>query len=252
MKQMIFASDLDNTLLFSYKHKQDDDVCVEQLDGKAQGFCQKDSFQKLEDIQKKAWFVPITSRSMAQYQRICFPKSCMPKYALTTNGAILLVDGNIDAQWYADSKKWSDAYKTELQEMEKRLSDVAEIKRFRMIDEMYLFAACDNAEDAQKSKVYLEQNTQLQVLLSGRKLYFIPPMLDKGTALKRLREKFDMAYILSAGDSMMDIPMLEEADYGIFLHTYENKQEHIRCYDGQEVRDYTGFVLDCVLQQIAY
>ncbi len=237
--------------MFSYKHKKDDDICVEQLDGKEQGFCKKDSFQKLEDIQKKALFIPVTTRSIVQYQRICFPQSCMPKYALTTNGAILLVDGNIDAQWYAHSKKLSDAYKTELQQVEKRLSDVAQIKRFRMIDDMYLFAACDTAEDAQKSKGYLEQKTTLQVLLSGRKLYFIPPMLDKGTAIKRLREKFDMAYIISAGDSMMDIPMLEEADYGIFLHTYDTKQEHILCYDGQEVRAYTGFVLDCVMEQIS-
>ena len=35
---ILFASDLDNTLLFSHQHAQAGDVCVEYLDGKAQGF----------------------------------------------------------------------------------------------------------------------------------------------------------------------------------------------------------------------
>ena len=37
MKQTIFASDLDNTLIFSYKHALATDLCVEYLDGKTQG-----------------------------------------------------------------------------------------------------------------------------------------------------------------------------------------------------------------------
>ena len=36
-ESILFASDLDNTLLFSHKHAQAGDVCVEYLDGKAQG-----------------------------------------------------------------------------------------------------------------------------------------------------------------------------------------------------------------------
>lgn len=37
-EKLLFASDLDNTLLFSHQHAQAGDVCVEHLDGKAQGF----------------------------------------------------------------------------------------------------------------------------------------------------------------------------------------------------------------------
>lgn len=250
MNKIIFASDLDNTFMFSYKHKKDDDICIEILDGKEQGFCRKESFQKLEHIQKKALFIPITTRSMAQYQRIQFPQYCMPQYALTTNGAILLVNGEIDAQWYAHSKKLSDAYQTELCQIKTMLPDIKEIKRFRMIDDMYLFAACENQEDAEKSKTYLEGKTKLDVLVSGRKLYFFPPMLDKGTAIARLREKFQSAYIISAGDSSIDIPMLEQADCAIFIEQYTAKEKNIICYEGKEVRDYTAFVLDCVMQQI--
>lgn len=37
-ESILFASDLDNTLLVSHQHAQAGDVCVEHLDGKAQGF----------------------------------------------------------------------------------------------------------------------------------------------------------------------------------------------------------------------
>ena len=35
-ESILFASDLDNTLLFSHKHARAGDVCVEYLDGKAE------------------------------------------------------------------------------------------------------------------------------------------------------------------------------------------------------------------------
>ena len=34
MGGVLFASDLDNTLLFSHRHRQDTDRCVEYLEGK--------------------------------------------------------------------------------------------------------------------------------------------------------------------------------------------------------------------------
>ena len=38
MGTILFASDLDNTLLFSHRHRQPEDRCVERLNGAEQGF----------------------------------------------------------------------------------------------------------------------------------------------------------------------------------------------------------------------
>ncbi len=250
MNNIIFASDIDNTLMFSHKHRMESDICVEILNGKEQGFCTPNAFAVLEEIAKKALFVPVTTRSIEQYQRICFPKYCMPKYALTTNGAILLVNGEIDTQWYQESKQIADTWKSALSQMEKQLSNIQEIKRFRMIDDMYLFAACDNAEDAEKSKSYFDGKTDLHIAVSGRKVYFFPPMLDKGTAIDRLRKKLLPSYIISAGDSNIDIPMFDMADISIFIKQYTIQNKKMICYPGNTVRDYTKFVLENVLQEI--
>lgn len=251
MNRIIFASDLDNTLMFSVKHKMEDDVCIEILDGKEQGFCRKESFALLEKIVQDVLLIPITTRSIEQYHRICLPLSHAPQYALTTNGAILFVNGKIDIPWYEQSKKIVEPWKAEFLEIQHRLQEIPEIKRFRMIDDMYLFAACDNPKDAEISQSYFYEKTDLNVEVSGRKLYFFPPMLSKGDAIDRLRMKFAPSCIIAAGDSRIDIPMLNRADISIFIEEYVAHHAKMICYQGNHVRDYTKFVLQQVLAEIA-
>ena len=43
MGTILFASDLDNTLLFSHRHRQPGDRCVELLNGAEQGFLDRKS-----------------------------------------------------------------------------------------------------------------------------------------------------------------------------------------------------------------
>lgn len=50
---------------------------------------------------------------------------------------------------------------------------------------------------------------------SGRKLYFLPPGIDKGAAVKRLRIEREQSLIVCAGDSEMDVTMLESADLAL-------------------------------------
>ena len=45
MGTILFASDLDNTLLFSHRHRQPEDRCVERLNGAEQGPAQ-DQYQE--------------------------------------------------------------------------------------------------------------------------------------------------------------------------------------------------------------
>ena len=40
----------------------------------------------------------------------------------------------------------------------------------------------------------------------------MPPQFNKGAALTRLKEKFTPEFVIAAGDSEIDIPMLEIAD----------------------------------------
>ena len=212
---LLFASDLDNTLLFSHKHAQAGDVCVEHLDGKAQGFFTPKVIRGLEEINRAMCFVPVTSRSAAQFLRIQFPAGCVPRLALVANGGLLLRDGVIDETWQAASLQCVAPWREALARTAALLAQVPIPLRARMVDDLYLFAACDSPAEAELALAAVQGKTPLTAALSGRKLYFFPPGLSKGDALRRLRALLTPQRVLCAGDSGIDVPMLEAADVAI-------------------------------------
>ena len=216
MGGLLFASDLDNTLLFSYRRRREGDVCVEMLDGREQGFCTTGTLERLARVRERLLFVPVTSRSIAQYRRIVWPEACAPRYAVTTNGGILLDGGVCDPAWEADSRALTAPWRRELARLEEQLEEAPVPWRFRMVDGLYLFAACDNAKDAEAGGRFFQGRTGLEVAVSGRKVYFFPPPLNKGQAIRRLRERFGPDRVVCAGDSVIDAPMLREADDAVF------------------------------------
>lgn len=46
MKEILLACDLDNTLIYSYKHRVPGDSCVEWLDGQEQSFTYSSTHRK--------------------------------------------------------------------------------------------------------------------------------------------------------------------------------------------------------------
>ena len=66
MRKMIFACDLDNTILYSYKHKQADDVCLEMRKGKQQGLTTIYAWKTLQEVLKGENYGDVTTRSLDQ------------------------------------------------------------------------------------------------------------------------------------------------------------------------------------------
>ena len=215
MEKTIFASDLDNTLLFSWKHAGDSDVCVELLNGEPQGYLTGETPGRLTRLMDRALFVPVTSRSVEQYLRIQFPAACRPKYAVTSNGGVLLVDGEADGQWLEESQRAVAPWQEAIEETMAALEAAPQARRCRVVDGMYAFAACDTPEDAQALAGAMEGKTSLNMEVSGRKAYFFPPPINKGEAVRRLRARFQAERVICAGDTTMDVPMLEMADLAI-------------------------------------
>lgn len=215
MGGLLFASDLDNTLLFSARHRREGDLCVELLEGREQGFCTPKTLELLARAREALLFVPVTSRSIEQYRRIAWPPACAPRYAVTTNGGILLDRGVSDPDWEAQSRELIRPYAGELDRLERRLGEAPTLRRFRRVDGLFLFAACDDPAGAEAGGRFFRSQTALEIAVSGRKVYFFPPPLTKGQAVRRLRQRFRPDRVLCAGDSVIDVPMLREGDGAI-------------------------------------
>ena len=210
-KGVLFVSDLDNTLLYSARRLPEgiENICVERLNDKPQGFLSLETVRLLRRIMERALFVPVTTRSLEQYRRIKWPWG-EPPLALAANGGLLLENGEENSLWREASLELVRPHEQALLDLEKLFSESG--YACRRIDGLFLFVPCPDAAEAEMAADLFSGRTELDIEVSGRKLYAFPPRLDKGTGLKRLLEILKPRKVFSAGDSLMDLPMLRLGD----------------------------------------
>lgn len=216
---IVFHTDLDNTLIYSYKH----DIgrqkrCVEVYQGREISFVTQETYrllQRLSEQKRRILIVPTTTRTIEQYQRIDLGVGD-PEYALVCNGGVLLVNGKEDADWYHDSLERIRDSKSELEKALKFLeSDTRRNFELRFIKELFVFTKCEESEAVVEELRMILNGDMVDVFHNGVKVYVVPRALDKGNAVERFRRYAKADYVIAAGDSEFDIPMLEAADRGI-------------------------------------
>ena len=220
-RSVLFASDLDNTLIHSYKVAKAGDVCVERKDGKELSFMSPKAYTLLRDVAARCMFVPVTTRTLEQYRRLDL--GVKPRYAIVAHGALLLIDGIVDDQWTAETQKLLGTALPEI-EAGNLMFDI------RYVEKAFVFA---------KSKYPRQAVRHLQTNIDGKKfkayavhnkIYIFPRFLDKGTAVKRLMERIPnmpVQTLICAGDSELDLSMLEFADISIAPQTLGLKRGHV-------------------------
>ena len=200
--KILFACDLDNTLIHSYKKFREGDICVEIYDGREQSFISPRALDLLKKISAQIFFVPVTTRSIEQYRRIFWAENFCPRFAVVANGAFFLDDARQENFLREVAAPYEDELKLQLAAADEKIFSIA-----RIVDESFLFLKCREDFDAE---IFFD--TSLTVQRTGKKIYLFPPRLNKGEALKLLTKKFSPEKIFAAGDSEIDLPMLELAD----------------------------------------
>lgn len=228
---IVFHSDLDNTLIYSYRHNiGKDKTCVEVYQGRDISFMTAKSLYLLKQIREKAVFVPTTTRTAEQYHRIDMGVGAV-SHALVCNGGVLLLDGKEDMDWYRDSLKLVSDCQGELETAERYLDmDPDRIMRVRNIRNLFLFTKSGRPDRSVRKLREVLDLSKVDLFCNGTKVYVVPKKLNKGTALRRFREWMQPKTVLAAGDSIFDIPMLMEADIALMpeaLAEGQRKLEHI-------------------------
>ena len=214
---ILFACDLDGTLIHSHKKRRADDICVEIYDGREQSFISEREFVLLKEISSKILFIPVTTRSFEQYRRIFWAKNFKPRYAITTNGANFL-----DGEQKTFFNEIIAPYAEELAFQQKKYADNQNFTICRVVDESFLFLRCRDELNAAD----FQFETNLTVQYTGKKIYLFPPLLNKGEALKFLIKKFSPDKTICAGDSDIDLPMLKLAD--VAFHEFNCAEEFLQ------------------------
>lgn len=211
-----FHSDLDNTLIYSYKYDiGPNKISVERYQGREVSFMISDWIDILRNIQDKILYVPTTTRTIEQYNRISMGIR-MPEYALVCNGGVLLKDGYIDNDWYQESIDLiADSNENMLKSIFLLESCSERCFEIRYIEKLFVFT---KSKDPATTVQFLSQQLDLNkvdVFNNGIKVYVVPKNLSKGNAILRLKKRTKPDKIISAGDSEFDISMLLVSDIGI-------------------------------------
>lgn len=213
---VLFHSDIDNTLIYSYKHEiGSDKVGVERYQGRMISYMTSRSHALLKQVAERLLLVPTTTRTAEQYNRINFGIPS-PKYALVCNGGILLRDGQADRAWYEESYEMTRGAAGELAAARDYLiRDVHRCFEVRIPDELFLFTKSECPLETAQGLKQVVDTTKIDICCQGIKVYVIPKNLNKGTACQRFREKQKADCVVAAGDSQFDVPMLKAADIAI-------------------------------------
>ncbi len=220
---MIFASDLDQTLLFSERTMKAPKANVyvspvEWIDGKEQSYMTSTSSNLLKRIREVATFIPVTTRTVEQYKRISYIQELAPTYAITSNGGTILVNGEPD-------REWSTKIETEILEQcapaERILSAIASVGngdwllRQRQADGLFYYFIVDEDKlpykelDAIVAYAFEEGWT---LTPQGKKMYLIPNPVRKERALAHVLAQLEDSFLVTSGDSYLDKNMLKMAD----------------------------------------
>ncbi|MBQ2954229.1 MAG: haloacid dehalogenase [Clostridia bacterium] len=214
-RRILFATDLDNTLIHSLRHRREGDVCVEWIDGGEWGYMSAAAVELLRRVREHAEVIPVTTRSIAQYRRIQWPEGLQPGCAVTTNGAVFLQEGASREDWLAGTEAIVAPVRAQLEALTERMHATGDFLRCRMVDGMYAFVYCRGREQAIAVEAEHRDLPGIRCVRSAKKVYFFPEGLDKGAAVARLRQLIAPDHMVCAGDSAIDVPMLLQADTAI-------------------------------------
>lgn len=217
---MIYATDLDRTLIFSENFLNDypnkDIVPVEYKDDKIISYMSTkviDSLKRMNENNKDILFVAVTTRSRAEFERISLP--VVPDYVICSNGGLVIHDGEVDSEFKELRDKIVDLEL--LNNIIKSLKEMnSVVSNPRIVDDTYVFCKTNDNKRFREDTSTLRKKYGdiLEFTEQRNKCYIIPKGITKASTLKWLKEKLTEKYILAVGDSELDAPMLKIADYG--------------------------------------
>ena len=245
-------TDLDNTIIYSYKHDIGPDKHgVELYEGRTISFVSERTRSLLHRAAESLSIVPLSTRSIEQYNRIDLGIGAL-KWALVCNGGVLLERGRKNEEWYRESLDIARSSGEAMQKAAELLEkDQRRSFELRFIEDLFLFTKCSDGRTVAEELADILDPDAVSVHSLGEKVYVVPIGLDKGSALRRFARYTGQKDLMAAGDSDFDVPMIREADIGIvprdFCERYGVKGENIFSAPADVL--FSEFVLETALQE---
>lgn len=212
---MIYASDMDRTLVFSKKNftfdSELDETIYESSDGLTGTFMTKRTLSGLRELSKRCHFVPITARNQMKYDQLGLTDLGIEiEYAVIANGAIVLHNGVRDTEWdrMIEERKARYAYDFVREHLSEHFSDVRYIEN-DLGFEIYGTGLADSFSEL------FRDFDGLVIVEDHSKTFLVYESVSKLAALEYVKDKIGDSFVVTSGDSVLDLPMLLGSDVGI-------------------------------------
>ncbi|WP_335869875.1 HAD family hydrolase [Bacillus sp. 2205SS5-2] len=226
MKMKIFGSDLDRTLIYSRKILAEFPTTaeihpVEMNKGETISYISAKAKELLFQLQKEMLFVPVTTRTTAQYNRISlFQNEINPEYAITCNGAHILHRGEPLQEWevYIQNQLKSVSSIEEIEQKLNQYKPAQWLLEIRKAESLFLYCMIDREKMESIEFQYLKSwaiGQGWEMSLQGRKLYFVPKVIQKWEAFQFLSDKLELTERYTAGDSLLDYELIKNSKFGL-------------------------------------
>lgn len=225
---MIFASDLDRTLIYSKRFteelKENSFQIIEEKDNLPISYMTNKQIDSLKNINKTITFIPVTTRTLEQYQRISIYQEINPKYFIVANGGRVFINGEEDKEWKQQVTERSKQLKYSLNEVKNLMTSYFSedtFEKVRNCDNLFwMFYTKESFDDKKVTQIKKDLlNKGWTYNRTGYKIYITPNFLTKENALNYICKKEGSPTLIAAGDSNMDYNMVVNSDYGFIpLH----------------------------------
>ncbi len=232
----MFCSDLDRTLIYSKKFIGENDVSksvvVEIYKEEPLSYMSQKSIELLKKINDKNLFIPVTTRTQEQYERIeIFRDKIKSKYAIVENGGRILENSKIDDYW---ENHIIEEIKNQKTDMNAVLNEFNKIKsdwvlKERIVKNKFIYFIIDRKkipDELSKFFIWLKANGW-DFSLQARKMYFIPEFINKNNALQYILKKENITNYFATGDSFLDLSMVKNANVSLVPRHGELKELNV-------------------------
>lgn len=222
---MIFASDLDRTLVYSNRAieelgKDDQFVLkpVEKRNHNWVAYMTESSYLALKELSLSSLFIPVTTRTTEQFNRFSIFKEDIPiKYAITSNGANIIYQGKLMEDWslHIMNRMRDESVTQEELFFKLKKAGLQFDGQMKQAENLFFYFILNSLPPASDLKAFNEVAilNGWRISIQGKKLYFIPRAISKGDALEYISNREGKEVLAGAGDSVLDWDFLKNCHY---------------------------------------
>lgn len=239
---MIFASDLDRTLVFSKRFLEELGDTVHHVSGtiveqtkSGYGLMFTPMISFIEMIRPQVYFIPCTSRNVEQYKRLNL--GVVPPYAVVENGCkVIRPDGRLSVE-YAEYLKYElgvnliEETPIIYEKVVEATCMIGEVIDVRQVSNSYVLVQPEKREKDVLNRIVnalKDVSDEYNVCVDKWKIYITHKKITKATALKWVAKKLDEEIVVAAGDTTMDEPLLNAARYAIVPEHSTLREQNIK------------------------